>query len=257
MTPTPLEEWAGVLVKREDLVDDVVPSGKLRGVLPHLAALKTAGVRTVVNAGATHSNSHVIVAYAASLVGLRAVCVVNTSRPKPSTDAAAAYGAEVRLAGPSHLGPLRARAAAYAARYHRAHLLAWGLAEAGVFSHYAAAVAEVPAAEGTIHIVPMGAGGVAAGIYDGLAAARRLGPERIVAVPVMPLPSGPEGEFRRLGRLPGAPRPGLEVQASLGVEATPWPSDPRYEWAAWQNALAMAGVFGRVVFYSVGRPVYP
>jgi 1-aminocyclopropane-1-carboxylate deaminase/D-cysteine desulfhydrase-like pyridoxal-dependent ACC family enzyme len=255
-TPTPLEEHDGILVKREDRIDPNLPSGKLRGAIPHLTSLKAAGITTVVNAGATHSNSHAIVAYAAARVGLRAITYVNSNRHHPATEAALLWGAEVELTAPQHLGPLHAKARARADREPYAVALAWGLAEPGILRRYWEAISEIDEGPPTLHIVPLGAGGITAGLYDGLQRHHRAR-ERIIAVPVMPLGSH-EKEAAKIDAIRGGPRPGITIEASAGQEETPWPSDPRYEHYAWANAQQARDRHPnhRIIFWSIGAPTH-
>ena len=264
---TPLEEHDGVLVKREDLYDPALPSGKLRGLVPYLARLRDDGVVGVVNAGATKSNSHLIVATAAARVGLQVATIVNSDRHHPATLAAREAGAEVILTQPMHLAPLKARAyrvAVTRSRYGQTPWqdLPWGLASQAIARHYAEAVREL--ADGqlvgrdpAIHVVPMGAAGWTVGVYYGVQLYRPR--DLVYAVPVMP--TNERNDTRRIlalllrhrdGQLPR----GLELHYSTRTEATPWPSDPAYEHVAWPLARHFADRergFSRVVFWSIGQ----
>lgn len=249
---TPIEDHGGMLVKREDLYrPDIWPNGKLRGLLPYLEGLRRDGVTTVVNAAATHSNSHLLVALAGREAGLQVVTVVNSDRHHPATEAAAEAGAEVILTRPMHLGPLKVHAGRIAAGIPGSRLLAWGLAEPAVIDAYAEAVAEVPPGLFDVHVVPMGAGGYAAGVWNGLYAARRLEAERVYAVSVMPT----AGDWQRITPLLVSPWPrGLTIIPGGKPYPTPWVSDPRYEHVAWPIALEAALRGERALFWNVGLP---
>jgi 1-aminocyclopropane-1-carboxylate deaminase/D-cysteine desulfhydrase-like pyridoxal-dependent ACC family enzyme len=260
---TPLKSYAGVEVKREDL-NPAGPSGKLRGLLPYLTALRESGVRHVVNAGATHSNSHAIVAWAARALGLKATTFVNSSREHAAPAYAARLGASVRYLRPMHLGPLKALARVWA-EAEGAYMLPWGLSCPEIVRGYAPAVAEVPAEPGTVHVIPLGAGGWAAGVWYGLRAAGRE--EEVTAVSVMPTDRDAEKVCRLLGGLcprqgtlsgppdaePWPELPGnLRIVPTEGPAPTPWASDPRYEHAAWPEAIRSAAEGRRTVFWSIG-----
>lgn len=242
--PTPLEQHDGVTVKRDDLINPYVSSGKLRGVLPYLQALAHGdGVTTVVNAGASHSNSHAIVAYAGQAAGLIVHTVTNTDRMHPGLIAATEFGATVHLTRPSHLGPLRATAARLADDLG-ATLLPWAFLHPAVADCIGQAVREVP--PGYTHVVPVGSGAYLNGILAGLAALRRDDP--VIAVASMGLRPSTRG---RIVVPPGVPFTLLDARKPV---ATPWPSDPHYEWPAWPVARSLADLGEEVLFWSVGRP---
>lgn len=272
---TPLERYGEgqpILVKREDLHPSGFHSGKLRGVLPYFQKLKEQGVRLVVNAGATHSNSHAIVSYAAKAVGLDAVSFVNTNNIEghPALAAAVLAGnVQIKALRPMHLGPLRAKAEKWAYE-NGGKLLAWGMVDADIVTHYADAVGELPRLRaGTIHVVPFGAGGWAAGVWLGLQRYGRTS-ERVYAVPVMPT----AGDGDRLRRAIGIVAPGggfglardkspplpkdiqlIEPWQGATITEPPFPCDPKYEWPAWFVAKSTRSEGEAVVFWSIGQAV--
>lgn len=253
---TPLQDHGGIWVKREDLFDPDLPSGKLRGLIPYLTGLRLAGVKRVVNVGATHSNSHAIVAYAGRKVGLDVLTVVNSDQPHPATDHAAALGAEVVYTQPGHLAPLRA-AGRRIAEERDAAILPWGLAGSPIIRRYADAMHEVDEQLETDqlvhHVVPMGAGGVVTGLWMGGWKRHAV----VLAVPVMPTTQ--RNDERRVTDLTmtiGLPG-GLRIVLPPGPGAeTPFPSDPAYEHVAWPVATDLHAQGRLVVFWNVGQALH-
>ena len=246
MTPAGRAIW----VRDEGRADPVLPNGKLRGVVPYLHALRAAGVVGVVNAGASHSNSHAITARAAALAGLPAATVANVAHLTPQLLLAQRLGAEVILTRPLHLGPLLARARAVAAA-RGWYPLPWGFAAPEVVDGTATTVAEVPD-DWDAYVVAVGSGGYAAALAIG--AARYGRRARVVGVAAMPQ-ANTEARVRALA-LPDCQDRLAVVALPAGCKATPTPfaSDPRYEWPAWTIACQLADAGERVLFWSVGTP---
>jgi 1-aminocyclopropane-1-carboxylate deaminase/D-cysteine desulfhydrase-like pyridoxal-dependent ACC family enzyme len=239
-----------LLVREEGLAYPALPNGKLRGVIPYVEQLRDEyGVRGIVNAGGSKSNSHAIAAYAGQALGLPVITVVNTHRPTPYTDLAAQLQAEVIPAGVTHLGPLRYRAKQVAQDRGYA-LLPWGFAHPAIVALQAAAVGQLSDAEADVdlHVVPVGSGGYAAAVATGL---ERYGlPGYVLGVGVMPK-ANTEARLRSLV-LPAASARLVYVPATLTAKPTPFLSDPHYEWAAWPHALEAAATL-RVLFWCVGQ----
>ena len=271
MTPTPIENTPqGVHVKREDYIDLIMPNGKLRGVLPYLRDLYDSGVHRIVNVGASHSNSHALVARAVQVLAnegrqmwLR--CATNTwDLEKPNLAYAQHLGAVIQPFGPAHLGPLK-KWAADMARDFDAQVLPWGLAGPPIIAGISEAVAEVPPGP-WLHVTPFGAGSYTAAVYRGLAAAGRLahqgGQESVVGVAAMGLRPSAVVRVRELAGIEGPlghmALQGLALQEGRMPDRAhrpPWPCDSHYEWLAWPVAqdLVNSDLAGDVLLWSVGR----
>jgi len=278
LKPTPLEKHDGIFVKREDLNEYGFPSGKLRGLIPYMKRLKAQGVKIVVNAGATHSNSHSVVAFAADKVGLVCHTFVNSDRRPPACEFAKNIGATIHTTKPMHLSPLIAAAREWTmtanlgrtANKPVATMLPWGLTCSEIMREYAHAVAELPRYNGeTLHVVPMGAGGWVAGVFYG---ALQRSSHTVVAVPAMPTKND-ENKLIDLLNLFDCPGKITELPASFWIvnhapktkEKPPFPCDPRYEYPAWEWAKwssrkdEIAGTsparHKRIIFWCIGSAV--
>jgi threonine dehydratase len=253
MAATPISKYRTpsgrpIWVKDESQYDPGLPNGKLRGVIPYLAALRDQGVRGVVNAGASQSNSHAIAAYAGRRVGVGVITCVNTYKPNGYTCRAADLGASVFLHGPGHLGPLRAYAR-HVADTSGYEYIPWGFATAGVVDHTAMAVAEVPD-DFDVYCVSVGSGGYAAALAIGVVRYDRAC--FVIGVPAMNRANTAD-RVRALLTPDTVGR--LELVLPVAPVVTPFPSDPRYEHAAWGIACAHADMGARVLFWSVGQPL--
>lgn len=252
-----------VYVKHEEDISEVIPNGKLRGVLPLMTALHAKRPAGFVNVGASQSNSHVLAAYVGRELGVPVVCVANTDRLTGPMEAAVAMGAEPHLTKPMHLAPLRAIGRSLADE-RGLTLLPWAFASGDVVDGISRAVDETTEAEYGAMIVPVGGGGYCAAVYEGV---RRLRlPTLVIGVPTL---DGADPARKRVtALLTNPPDERLQIiERPTMRAATPWPSDPHYEWWAWAAADAVAATLAKrsiasgfrdsphVLVWSVGRPV--
>ena len=246
LNPMVVESYDGIDVVREDLCNDDLPSGKLRGVLPWFETLKSRGCVGVINVGVSYSNSHAIVGYAGQQTGLSVVSYVNCKNPTPQTELAQSFGVEMRFLGPMMLSPAKSRAA----RDHRRNWynLPWALISRDCYSHIAQLVPRLTKTY-DVHVVPVGGGGYAWAVWDGtMRVPGGLDPVPVVGV----VESGQKrGAVGRLWAIDIAHRVSLS-ESPIQTE-TPFPSDPHYEHWAWTIARGLADTGKRVCFWSVGR----
>lgn len=245
-----IERHAGIDVVREDYCDPELPSGKLRGVIPWFQELRAGGIRTVVNYGASYSNSHGIVSYAAMRTGLKAITYVCCRKPTPQTELAERYGGQVVYAGPMHLSPLGVYARKHTEPEDSVFPLPWGLGHPRPLEIISKLVDPLDWRD--VHVVPIGAGGYAHAVATGCRRNKeRWGRRpRVIGVPSTGTLAT---NYRRFNRL--RPPISIDILERRGQLEPPFPCDPHYEWWAWPEALRFRDEGLSVLFWSVGVPL--
>ena len=256
LNPPTLELHDGVTVLREDLCNDALPSGKVRGLLPWFAELREDGVRGVVNHAVSYSNSHAIVGFCAREAGLKAVSFVNCKYPTPQTELAASFGVDLRFCGPMQLGPVRA----HAARFREPGFLhlPWALIDRRPYLYIQNTVRKVLEDmkskcrtvfdDSPVFVVPIGGGGYAWAVWDAVA---NVLDHRRFRVTGVPSSGDVRTNLRRIAQL--NPVHGVRIVPQTVRRETPFPSDPNYEHWAWPEALRLRDLGHQVFFFSVGR----
>jgi threonine dehydratase len=175
LRPTPVEEadtlsrMAGrpVLLKPEHR--QRTGSFKIRGAYTHVAALPDDGARVVAASAGNHAQG---VALAASLAGRRSSIFMPSGAPLPKVEATRAYGADVRLVGSTVDDcMLEARAAAESGGGHLVPPFDDPLVIAGQGT-IGLEIADEAGPEIEAVVVPVGGGGLVAGIAAALASVR-------------------------------------------------------------------------------------
>jgi threonine dehydratase len=177
----------------------VTGSFKVRGALVAIAAIKEEAARAhtaVPHVIAASAGNHGAgVAYAASVLGVRATVVVPSSAPRAKRDRIVAYGAEVRLGPTVHYDDAEAAAIALAVRENARFLSPYDDMDvlvgngASLAYEIARALAKAPDAL----ITPFGGGGLATGLacafadvaHESLADERRVWGAQSDACPAM------------------------------------------------------------------------
>lgn len=254
LNPPVTETHDGITVLREDLCNDALPSGKVRGLYPWFVQLRESGVRGVVNHAVSYSNSHAIVGFCARAAGLKAVSFVNAKYPTPQTELAASFGTDLRFTGPMQLGPCRAHAARF--REPGYLHLPWALIDRRPYVFIRDTIGKVISSPCDCDrrwamVVPVGGGGYAWAVWDAVRTVF-LGSPRFTVVGV-PSSGDRRTNLRRIAAL--NPAHGVTVVDRTVQRETPFPSDPNYEHWAWPEALRLRDQGHQVMFFSVGRPL--
>jgi threonine dehydratase len=204
LTPFPRLE-PRLLVKPESLQ----PTGsfKLRGAYTALKANEQAARRCGVVAHSSGNHGHAV-AYAAALLGVRAVVVVPSTTPKVKTDAIEYYGAELVTVAPT----LSARIAAAAELVDRhGYVLIPPFDDRNVIAGQGTVGLEIMAdcPQADLVIVPISGGGLISGIA---AAVRASGPATAVVGVEPELAADARDSFRRGERVAW---PAADVQRTI------------------------------------------
>lgn len=166
---TPIEEHAGVLVKREDLWS----RGGARGAKARAAfeALSKPGVLGAISAGGRHSPQLERIAQMARELGLPARLHTSIGPETGETAVAAANGAELVRHNPGYMSVVRARAAEDAAAHPGWRFFPYGMECEEMIAQTARQAAALPADGWDRLVVPVGSGVTLSGILAGMAAA--------------------------------------------------------------------------------------